>query len=234
MMDLYSFFALVVLEAGKLLKCHSVSDLKKTFKKSLSKPGSFKCLPAPSSLVRLPEHFCLRCGSLSSFLLHCRMQASLTLNWRLAARLPISFTTVKVLIFSATESCILLFFPSILIFKFTTQRNVSVHEKQSIFKRLMNEMWNFRPQGDGRSGPWGPLLPKNKLNVFNMLNIEKIACSDLSKLCYYYAPLKSHRKWLCYFVPYDHGKLVLSFVHGRAEKCIINSVHILGRNRRGK
>ena len=33
------------------------------------------------------------------------------------------------LIFSATESCILLFFPTILIFKFTTQLNVSDHEK---------------------------------------------------------------------------------------------------------
>ena len=43
-----------------------------------------------------------------------------------------------------------------------------------------SEMWNFRPQGDGRSGPRGPLLPENKLNVFNMFNIEKIACSDLS------------------------------------------------------
>ena len=29
-------------------------------------------------------------------------------------------------------------------------------------------------------------------------------------------------------------KLVLSFVHGRDEKFIINGVHILGRNRRGK
>ena len=42
----------------------------------------------------------------------------------------------------------------------------------------------------------------------------------LRKLCYYYAPLRPHRKWLCYFVPYGHGKLGLSFVHGRAETCI--------------
>ena len=42
----------------------------------------------------------------------------------------------------------------------------------------------------------------------------------LAKLCYYYAPPKPHRKWLCYFVPYGHGKLDLRFVHGRIEKCI--------------
>ena len=29
-----------------------------------------------------------------------------------------------------------------------------------------------------------------------------------------------HRKWLCYFVPYGHGKLDLRFIHGGAEKCI--------------
>ena len=33
--------------------------------------------------------------------------------------------------------------------------------------------WNFRPKGDGRSGPSGPLLPEKILNIFNMLNIEK-------------------------------------------------------------
>ena len=32
--------------------------------------------------------------------------------------------------------------------------------------------------------------------------------------------IRPHRKWLCYFVPYGHGKLELRFVHGRAEKCI--------------
>ena len=31
---------------------------------------------------------------------------------------------------------------------------------------------------------------------------------------------RPHRKWLCYFVPYGHGKLDLRFVHGRAKKCI--------------
>ena len=37
-----------------------------------------------------------------------------------------------------------------------------------------------------------------------------------------------------YFDLYGHGKLDLRFVHGRAEKCIRNGAHILGRNRRGK
>ena len=32
--------------------------------------------------------------------------------------------------------------------------------------------------------------------------------------------LDPHRKQLCYFVPYGHGKLDLRFVHGRTEKCI--------------
>ena len=41
-------------------------------------------------------------------------------------------------------------------------------------------------------------------------------------------------KRLCYFVPYGRGILVLRFAHGSAKKCIINGVHISGRNRRGK
>ena len=47
-------------------------------------------------------------------------------------------------------------------------------------------------------------------------------------------PLDPIRKWLCYFVMYGHGKLDFRFVHGRAEKCIRNGAHILGRNRLGK
>ena len=31
---------------------------------------------------------------------------------------------------------------------------------------------------------------------------------------------RPHRKWLCYFVPYGHGKSDLRFVHGGAKKCI--------------
>ena len=126
-------------------------------RRSLLKPGSFRRLPAPSSLVRLLEHFCLRCHSLSSFFLHCRMQASLPSNWRLAARLPISFATVKILIFfSATESCILLFFPSILIFEFKTQLNVSDQEKAKCLSKaeLICELSHIylqtRKQQDGK------------------------------------------------------------------------------------
>ena len=116
------------------------------------------------------------------------------------------------------------------------------------------ESWNFRPKGDGRSGPSGPQLPDKILNLFNMLDIEKdrlfwhivilylencaiimLPNFVLRKLCYYYAPFRSHRKWLCYFVPYRHGKLDLGFFfHGRAEKCIGNGAHIVGRNRWGK
>ena len=75
-------------------------------------------------------------------------------------------------------------------------------------------------------------------NVFNMLNMKKIACSDLSKilylakLCYCYPPPRPHWKRLCYFVPYCQGNL--RFVHGRAEKCIWHGAHIIGQNRRGK
>ena len=35
----------------------------------------------------------------------------------------------------------------------------------------------------------------------------------------------------CYFLRYDHGKLDLRFVDGRAEKCIRNGAHILGQAR---
>ena len=38
-------------------------------------------------------------------------------------------------------------------------------------------------------------------------------------------PIGPHRKWLCCYVPYDHGKLDLSFVHGRAES-VFEMVHI--------
>ena len=71
--------------------------------------------------------------------------------------------------------------------------------------------------------------------------MEKTACSDLTRLLHLgncattMFLTGSHRKWLCYFVPYGHGKLDLSFVHGRAEKCK-ELLHICknGRNRRGK
>ena len=115
----------------------------------------------------------------------------------------------------------------------------TVQQKQ-LQRGLMNEKWNFRPRGDGRSGPWGPLLPEKRLKVFNMLDMEKdrlfwlIEILYLAKLSYYYAPPRPHRKWLCYFVPYGHGKLDIRFVHDRAEKCIWNGAHIIGRNRRGK
>ena len=98
----------------------------------------------------------------------------------------------------------------------------------------------FARRGDGRSDPWVPLLPEKKLNVFNMLNMEKdllfwlIKILYLAKLCYYHAPPRPHRKWLCYFVPYGHRKLDLRFVHGWVEKCIWNGAHIVGRNHRGK
>ena len=49
--------------------------------------------------------------------------------------------------------------------------------KIDYFKILANpnwtESWNFRPKGDGRSGPSGPLLLEIIVNIFNMLNIEK-------------------------------------------------------------
>ena len=57
----------------------------------------------------------------------CDLTSEQTLFW---TSLSFQITSdTKCLIFSATESCILLFFPSILIFKFTTQLNASDHEK---------------------------------------------------------------------------------------------------------
>ena len=58
-------------------------------------------------------------------------------------------------------------------------------------KRSDEVKCGISPQGDGRSGLSGPLLPENKLNVFNMLikdkkkNTEKMACSDLALFCTY-------------------------------------------------
>ena len=75
---------------------------------------------------------------------------------------------------------------------------------------------------------------------FCMLNIENVARSDLpqfyylAKLCYHYAFPRSHRKWLCYFVPYGHGKLDLRFPHGWTEKCVWNGADSYSRNRRGE
>ena len=36
---------------------------------------------------------------------------------------------------------------------------------------------NFRPKGDGRSGPGVPPLPEKKLNILGVLNIEKLTRS---------------------------------------------------------
>ena len=33
-------------------------------------------------------------------------------------------------------------------------------------KLSRTESWNFRPKGDGRSGPWGPLLPERNLTFW--------------------------------------------------------------------
>ena len=42
-------------------------------------------------------------------------------------------------------------------------------------------IWNFRPMGDGRSGPGGPLLPVKNLTLnIGILNIEKIVRSVLT------------------------------------------------------
>ena len=78
--------------------------------------------------------------------------------------------------------------------------------------------WQIRPV---RASP-----TREKLNAFSMLDIEKIACSDLIRILYLgncaitMLLIRPHRKWLCYFVPCGHGKLDLRFVHGKAEKCI--------------
>ena len=46
--------------------------------------------------------------------------------------------------------------------------------------------------------------------------------------------------FLCFLIPYGHGKLDLKFLHGRAEKAVVatsfvqNGVQIRVRNRRGK
>ena len=50
---------------------------------------------------------------------------------------------------------------------------ISVSVKSIIEKHFINfslifffsskQNWNFRPEGDGRSGPWGPLLPERNL-----------------------------------------------------------------------
>ena len=67
---------------------------------------------------------------------------------------------------------------------------------------------------------------REKLNVFNMLNKEKIApfCPIvdfvLRNLCYYYASFRPHRECFYYFVLYGHGKSDLEFVHGKAENCV--------------
>ena len=83
----------------------------------------------------------------------------------------------------------------------------------------------FSPGGEGRSGPRGPLLPERNLTFLVCFTYKRLPVLTyqnfvLRKLCYFYAPLRPHLKWLCYFVPYGHGKLDLRFVHGRTENCI--------------
>ena len=97
----------------------------------------------------------------------------------------------------------------------------------------------FSPGGRWWIRPVRASATREKLNVFVCLMYKRSPVLTyhnfvLRKLCYYYALLGPHRKWLCYFFLYSHGKLDLRFVHGRAEKWIGNGAHIIGRNRRGK
>ena len=61
------------------------------------------------------------------------------------------------------------------------------------------EQRNFRPKGDGRSGPRGPLLPEKNLTFWD------------TKLCVF-ACRKSHGQWYVFFiVVLSNRKLDLSF-----------------------
>ena len=89
----------------------------------------------------------------------------------------------------------------------------------------LSENWNFRLRAMVDQAREGLCYQGEKLNIFVCLTYKRSPVLThqsfvLRKLSYYYAPPRPHRKWLCYFVPYSHGKLDLRFVHCRAEKCI--------------
>ena len=58
-----------------------------------------------------------------------------------------------------------------LIANYDTDKNVIVNQ--------LNWNWNFRPQGDGRSGAWGSLLPERNLTFLTHGSSRRMMCESM-------------------------------------------------------